>query len=221
MGRYKRISLKCGLIFATVIFVLNWAFQDRTPSFVQHEMKHDQRYVTFDELPAAGINRSYCEKVIRGKFENLQTHSSLLDMYPDRQKYVESLNDCVEVLQGRRYLRKPVNQKEASFPLAFSILAYKDAQQLENLLSLIYRPQNIYCIYIDRKSAEELFLSMRKLGRCLPNVIVESRRFTVTWGFESVLRAELQCMRTLVQRHKKWKYFINLTGTLCSHTYRK
>ena len=35
------------------------------------------------------------------------------------------------------------------FPIAFSILYYKDLVQVERLLRAIYRPNNVYCLHMD------------------------------------------------------------------------
>ena len=41
--------------------------------------------------------------------------------------------------------------EEESFPLAYSILVYKDAEQVYRLLRAIYRPNNYYCLHVDKK----------------------------------------------------------------------
>lgn len=171
------------------------------------------KYATLNNLPPPGANRSVCEQVINKELTEyeIENLNSKLRPYQWSNEDAASLDDCQKLARSRRFLLRPVTALEASFPIAFSILAYKDLSQLLNLLSLIYRPQNVYCVHIDRK-APKLFDRMRELERCLPNVIVEVHRNTVAWGFDTVLKAELQCMRTLLQRHKKWRYFINLTG---------
>ena len=101
---------------------------------------------------------------------------------------------------------------EAAFPIAFSILMYKDIEQTERLLRAIYRPQNIYCIHVDRKTSYRIYKAMEGIAKCFHNVFLTARRIDVRWGRFSVLEPELMCMEALLQRNRKWKYFINLTG---------
>ena len=49
---------------------------------------------------------------------------------------------------------EPLSQEAANFPLAFSILMYKDVFQVERLLRAIYMPQNYYCIHV--KQSDQL-----------------------------------------------------------------
>lgn len=115
-------------------------------------------------------------------------------------------------LQGRYTTMNNVTKEERAFPLAYSIVLYKEAVQVENLLRAIYRPHNYYCIHVDRSSNPLVISDIRAIVRCLPNVIVASRLVDVEWGKFSETEAELVCMRDLLQKYKDWKYFINLTG---------
>jgi hypothetical protein len=105
----------------------------------------------------------------------------------------------------------PLDPEEASFPLAYSILIFKDVEQFERLLRAIYRPQNYYCIHVDTKSEASFKLAVAGIAACFKNVFLSSASVDVKWGEWSVLEADLNCMRDLLQ-FKKWKYFINLTG---------
>ena len=54
---------------------------------------------------------------------------------------------------------------------------------------------------------------MERLVSCLaPNVFLAEDPLSVKWGTFSLMEAELACMRQLLRRSEKWKYFINLTG---------
>ncbi|ESO84451.1 hypothetical protein LOTGIDRAFT_179636 [Lottia gigantea] len=102
-------------------------------------------------------------------------------------------------------------EEEAKFPLAFSIMMYKDANQVEELLRAIYRPHNYYCIHVDAKADLGVHHAIQNITRCLKNVQMASRSIKVVWGKFSVLESELICMRDLLS-YSDWKYFINLTG---------
>jgi len=121
------------------------------------------------------------------------------------------VKSCSLFQKRRGYILHPLSQKELDLPLAFSILVYKDASQVERLLRAIYRPHNYYCIHVDKKSSNQLYRAINSIAKCFENVFVASDSVNVTWGTFSVLQAEIQCMKDL-WHFKKWKYFINLTG---------
>ena len=127
-------------------------------------------------------------------------------------QYINKTLDCEAFITERGYVMSSLTHIEAAFPIAFSILMYKDIEQAERLLRAIYRPQNIYCIHVDKKTHSGTYKAMEGIANCFGNVFMTTTRIDVRWGKFSVLRPELMCMEALLQRNKKWKYFINLTG---------
>ncbi|XP_060607647.1 beta-1,3-galactosyl-O-glycosyl-glycoprotein beta-1,6-N-acetylglucosaminyltransferase-like [Ruditapes philippinarum] len=128
------------------------------------------------------------------------------------QNYMESTRNCSSFITDRGYITHHLTAEERNFPIAFSILMYKDVDQVERLLRTIYRPQNIYCIHVDSKTDDALYRAIQNISHCFDNVFVLNKRVNVTWGEMSVLEPELLCMKELLTRNKRWKYFINLTG---------
>ncbi|XP_029641998.1 N-acetyllactosaminide beta-1,6-N-acetylglucosaminyl-transferase-like [Octopus sinensis] len=128
-------------------------------------------------------------------------------------EYAKNLcQNCDEFRKRGRYITlKEVTKEEEDFPLAYSIVLYKEPDQVENLLRAIYRPHNYYCIHVDNSSDPLILSDMEAIAKCLPNVYIASRIIDVEWGIFSQTEAELICMRDLL-KYKKWKYFINLTG---------
>ena len=126
--------------------------------------------------------------------------------------YINKTLDCKTFITERGYIMSSLTIIEAKFPIAFSILMYKDVEQAERLLRAIYRPQNIYCIHVDKKTDNHTYNAMEGIAKCFGNVFMTARKIAVRWGAFSVLEPELMCMEALLQRNKKWKYFINLTG---------
>ena len=55
------------------------------------------------------------------------------------------------------------SSEEKSFPLAYTIIAYHNFDQLEQLLLSIYRPHNFYCLQIDSSALEEFKQQARDL----------------------------------------------------------
>ena len=98
--------------------------------------------------------KAYCIKLTQGTATN-----SLLKWaaqhHPPKQKerqYIDSIwTSCDNFLHFSDYIQKPLNSQEESFPIAYSIVVYKDPAQVERLLHAIYRPQNHYCIHVDSK----------------------------------------------------------------------
>ena len=67
----------------------------------------------------------------------------------DDEDYLHLTKDCAAFRHARGYNRFPITLEEQEFPLALSILMYKDVEQTERLLRAIYRPHNVYCIHVD------------------------------------------------------------------------
>ena len=124
---------------------------------------------------------------------------------------VSMTGNCTAFALQRKYIMFPVNHEEAEFPLAFSILLYKEADMAERLLRAIYRPQNVYCLHIDDKAEQAVKDEMAAVAKCFNNVFIASHAVKVEWGKYSELEADLKCMEDL-WKYPNWKYFINLTG---------
>ena len=107
---------------------------------------------------------------------------------------------------------------EQSFPIAFTFLIHNSPQQVVRLLKLLYRPHNQYSIAPDLKSPPEFIATFRNIANCLDNVHIVSKLQEVQWGHRSILEAQMQMYRDLLQirekqaKHLKWKYVINLCG---------
>lgn len=127
--------------------------------------------------------------------------------------YIKMISkNCSHFLSLRGYISRSLSEEEESFPLAYSILMYKDIEQSERLLRAIYHPQNVYCIHVDKKSPDAIFDALSNISSCFDNVFMSPVRYNVKWATMTVLLPELECMKELYQRFKTWKYFINLTG---------
>ncbi|CAH8661492.1 unnamed protein product [Heterobilharzia americana] len=95
------------------------------------------------------------------------------------------------------------------------IITYRDFERALRLIKAIYRPYNIYCIHIDKKSTTtdyaEFVQHVQQLGENI-YFVPDKQRVHVVWGRYSVLEADLICAKLLLKYGKNWKYFINLTG---------
>lgn len=123
----------------------------------------------------------------------------------------QQTKDCGHFISSRGYITDSLSEEEKHFPIAYSILVYKSPEQFEFLLRAIYRPQNVYCVHVDKKTPPNVFNGFKCITRCFPNVFLASKRYSVNWGKIGVLLPEIECMRNLLS-FSTWKYFINLTG---------
>ncbi|XP_053380004.1 N-acetyllactosaminide beta-1,6-N-acetylglucosaminyl-transferase-like [Mercenaria mercenaria] len=160
---------------------------------------------------SAGIN---CTKIIINsdqkeitKAKQVKTQLSNLSL----DYYLDITNNCHLFRASRGYIDHPLSKMEHEFPIAFSILVYRDIEQVERLMRLIYRPHNYYCIHMDYKMNKIEMEAFKKIANCLNNVFIVKEPVNVIWGDFSLLEAELLCMKVLGS-YKQWKYYINLTG---------
>ncbi|XP_064642575.1 beta-1,3-galactosyl-O-glycosyl-glycoprotein beta-1,6-N-acetylglucosaminyltransferase-like [Lineus longissimus] len=159
----------------------------------------------------------YCRGVIQNN--QIDVKNALEYMSRSKWEYIPTqmfehltnITECERFKAARRYFAKPLSEKEAKFPLAYSIVVFKDVEQVERLLRAIYMPQNYYCIHVDKKSPKEIHTSLTKIADCFSNVFITSKLEDVRWGEQTMLQADINCMKDLLQ-YKNWLYFINLTG---------
>ncbi|XP_064594616.1 beta-1,3-galactosyl-O-glycosyl-glycoprotein beta-1,6-N-acetylglucosaminyltransferase-like [Liolophura sinensis] len=163
-------------------------------------------------LPVSQVN---CSALLDGDREEQDRAEDIMvsnqRTFLSPQDFMKMAENCKMFRISRGYFTSPLSPEEENFSIAFSIIMYQEIEQVERLLRAIYRPQNVYCIHVDRKSPLALRRGVEAITNCFDNVIVIKNPLSVDWGQMSVLEADLLCMRAL-SAYKKWKYFINLTG---------
>ncbi|XP_033758606.1 beta-1,3-galactosyl-O-glycosyl-glycoprotein beta-1,6-N-acetylglucosaminyltransferase-like [Pecten maximus] len=125
--------------------------------------------------------------------------------------YVEMTKDCEKFKRQMHYITSSLTEEEENFPIAYSMIVFKELEQTERLLRAIYRPQNFYCIHIDSKSPNDFRDTLTGIAGCFDNVFITNISVDVRWGTFTVVEPELICMKEL-WKYKSWKYLINLTG---------
>ncbi|KAH3816230.1 hypothetical protein DPMN_117743 [Dreissena polymorpha] len=157
-----------------------------------------------------------CKAIFDGDHNEIERANlltkTIVRQYLQPSAYQQLAQNCSSFILHRGYITIPMSEMEREFPVAFSILMYKDIEMFERLLRAIYRPQNLYCIHVDAKASDDIFNAVVAITKCFGNVFMASQRIRVKWGKLSVLTPELVCMEDLLHRSSKWKYFINLTG---------
>ena len=157
-----------------------------------------------------------CANLIAGDASEVNRSLAYMVKHPRKELVPEAYpaytRDCEWFTKQAGFITKSTTREEKDFPIAFSVLVFKDVEQVEMLLRAIYRPHNVYCIHIDKKSPIVFVRAIKAIAKCLPNVFIEKRPVDVQWGKYSVLEADLHCMDSLLSHWVRWKYFINLTG---------
>ena len=169
-----------------------------------------------DLIPHPEADNANCEKIFSNDKKEIDTvfkkeeDTNKLPVHDE--EYSKLAENCDNFKQSRGYVSHPLSKEEEDYPLAYSIMMFKDVEQFERLLRAIYMPQNFYCIHVDTKSNEAIQKSVAAVAKCLNNVFLASRPVDVKWGSFSSLEADLICMEDLYKKYQTWKYLINLTG---------
>lgn len=166
-------------------------------------------------VPKSKVRGINCAELFQGNANEMKKAYSLMEKNPKilmkPTDYLYATKNCKAFREERRYSNRPLSEEEKDFPIAFSIMAYKDIEQIERLFRAIYQPQNYYCIHVDKKSPDDFYNALKQISRCFDNVILASKRIDVRWAEFSVLEQELTCMEELLA-FAEWKYFLNLAG---------
>ena len=119
--------------------------------------------------------------------------------YSDEFYY--SIPNCTAYRYNRRFISN-FTEEERDFPIAFSILICKNLCQFKRFLAAIWRPENVYCVHVDKFSRRELLAGAQAIASCFPNVFLTSRQVDVVWG-KTVFDADLLCMDELLD--DRWR----------------
>ena len=234
LTRWRVFSLVFAFLFGLSIAMCNLyeicIIVDYTPCVITDDpavgqLKNKSRYkvnimTTIEverDMPSHQVKHVDCSALFRGDAEEVTRANKISNiknqsLYNRGKCWTFLTENCSAFRKRHGYMDAPVNQEEGEFPLAFSILFYKDVAQVEQLLRAIYRPQNVYCLHADRSTWSENIRAVNDITRCLPNVFMASKSIKVSWGTTSVIEPEIICMKDLLHKNKSWRYFINLTG---------
>ncbi|MDX1959981.1 MAG: beta-1,6-N-acetylglucosaminyltransferase [Leptospiraceae bacterium] len=102
----------------------------------------------------------------------------------------------------------PFNQPST---IAYFILVHRFPDQFKRLFKSIYHPKNHYLIHIDGKTNIDTYEEIQEFILDYPNTyLLESEN--VVWGGYSMVQAELNGMKYLLEVNANWDFFINLSG---------
>ena len=214
----RRGLLKQLLLFFIVGFVLTSIYNSAVIRQVEQPPKEIQTPTSVvPNVPAlTSLHRLpiNCQKIIEyDKDEIDRANAYMKVVQPVRWQsadYINKTNDCVTFRKSMRYDAFPITNEEKNFPIAFSIITYKDIDQTEKLLRSIYRPHNFYCIHVDGSSARDIHKAARAIADCFGNVFIVSKTEDIIYNHMTRLKADLNCMSDLLSISEKWKYLMNL-----------
>jgi len=141
------------------------------------------------------------------------------DFFTDPNVLARILNPSTYFQQISTVAFKEQTEAERKIPFAFSILNHSNLGLLEALLSVIFRPHNSYCIYVDAKASDTYKSSVAKLLNVYryhfpeTTIILANPTLRIYWSGVSILEAGLDCMEQLVKANADWKFFFNAIGT--------
>lgn len=160
-----------------------------------------------------------CAKLLNGDINEIDKTKAILlsNNYTFKHREDDDFNmmtiSCDKFRKARGYIMTSSTQMESDFPLAFNILFHKNTEQLERLLRVLYRPQNQYCIHVDRKTPDNVLESVENIANCFDNVFVASKLEIVIYASHTRLLADINCMRDHIERNTEWKYLLNLASS--------
>ena len=161
------------------------------------------------------INAS-CERLFNGDKEERQRIRHFLNSWrpPKDTETIESLKNCQHIkkdFMDNFY----ISEKERNFPLAFQMpLYYQQNFLLQDirLLKYLYRPHNIYCIHVDKKSPKWWTDGLRQFTKCFNNIFISTKQVYIVYGSVSILNAHLSCLKDLANVAADWRYVVTLNS---------
>ena len=102
--------------------------------------------------------------------------------------------------------------------MIFINCAFRDARHLEFLIRKIYRTFNSYCLHVDPRSDVHFHDIVHMMRDCylerfnVTNIIIVSE-IPVVWGTDSILKADLLCIKHLYDKFPEWTALVNIAGS--------
>ncbi|WAQ97710.1 GCNT3-like protein [Mya arenaria] len=158
-----------------------------------------------------------CEAVLRGDLEEITKGRELMEKDGfvrgsniSETSYIKLTMDCEKFKDDQGYRSYILSAEEERFPVAYSILLYKEVEQAERLMRALYTSRNVFCLHVDMDARPEVHQAVQGIADCFPNVFVVSRKEYVVYAGFTRLQADINCMQDLMQRNNDWQYFINV-----------
>ena len=179
------------------------------PKFYRYPQVHLLQYLN------PSINAS-CERLFKGDKQERQRIRNVLKSWkpPNDTETIKLIKDCQHIrteFKDNFY----ISETERNFPLAFEMPIYYRQNfllQQIRLLKYLYRPHNIYCIHIDKKSPKWWTDGLRQFTKCFSNIFISTKQVHIVYWSVSILDAHLSCLNDLVNVTADWRYVITLNS---------
>jgi len=113
------------------------------------------------------------------------------------------------ILRRNEILKTPILDDQIK--IAYLILVHRFPKQFKRLFKAIYDQENYYLIHLDKKAESKTRADVEEFLADYPNAYtLESKN--VVWGGYSMVQAELNGMKYLLDINATWDFFINLSG---------
>ena len=184
-----------GVFFSLVVFTLlticlytlgrdarSWTFQILSPL----RGRYNVNVYSSGKVPDIRVGAVDCSRVFDGDRSEIER----AEVYQKTHRFVQTpavafvnmTSDCKRFKVARGYITTPLSREEAEFPLAYSIVLYRDVAMAERLLRAIYQPQNYYCIMVDESAHSNVKQAMGAISDCFDNVFIASKKLDIEWG---------------------------------------
>ncbi|TAE16447.1 MAG: glycosyl transferase [Bacteroidetes bacterium] len=101
--------------------------------------------------------------------------------------------------------------KNQTSNIAYFILVHRFPQQFKRLFKAIYHASNHYLVHIDQKAGETIHAEIQSFLADFPHTYLLKSE-NVLWGGYSMVQAELNGIKFLLDKKIQWDFFINLSG---------
>ncbi|KAH8851795.1 Beta-1,3-galactosyl-O-glycosyl-glycoprotein beta-1,6-N-acetylglucosaminyltransferase 3 [Schistosoma japonicum] len=203
------------IILLLVIIILNTGWHNHSTKISNTKQHHVPTPPYYQNI----INKSMeiCERFLKYPVTNksISKQFATYSTHKDRYRLWNGTTSCYNF---KELIEQPVwlSEEEKSFPIAYSLLIYENIEWTARLLRLIYRPNNLYCIHVDKKSPNWFYEEIIQLSKCYgDNVHVISRLKSVPifWGHYPVVDGFLKCAEMLLNNQVvNWQYLLNING---------
>ena len=150
------------------------------------------------------------------------THDAIIERTKDCAKYF----DVFPVLYFNQILQKYEKQNlKLTHSLAFSHLVHKEIAIYEAFLSVYFRPNDFYCIHVDKEAKTKVWRAVEGLVKCYSTkmnngkiVLIDKKEsYKVRWGQDQMLKADIKCIQKLLELRKRskspWSHSISMAGS--------
>uniref|UniRef100_A0A183BTH8 Uncharacterized protein n=1 Tax=Globodera pallida TaxID=36090 RepID=A0A183BTH8_GLOPA len=215
---FSSICHRCIVLFLLAIVI--FAYLGLAPFHLYSSSLNDKSVSKMDKRKKLSVDKARnewikprmdCQRVFNGD-------KALVQRMAKRRRKMKDPNDlemnCQVILERNRDPGEDgetnITEMERQMPMAFARVVYIDYLFLEAELLANYAHNNWYCYVLDSKSSRTFQQRMQHLASCFDNVIVLEEMFDIDRRGSNMNKAMMECVRTLTDGGKDWKYLITL-----------